>query len=563
MNRRITSTVLSLLVVSLATSVLASPTHLWSLRAGSTGSDRGQGVAYDASGNVYVTGFFEGTVNFGGGNLVSAGMMNAFLVKYAPNGTHLWSLSFGGPEGARGWTIAVDGSGNVCFGGGFNGEIDLGGGVLTSNGFEDTFLAKFDSDGNHIWSKGFGSSIGGELLFSLAVDGSDRVYITGEFFDTANYGGAPLVSEGLSDVCLASYEADGTHRWSRSFGSPDVERGVDVAATGAGEVFATGFFPDQIIIGVESPEPDTLDSAGNRDFYVARFTTNGDHVWAQSFGTALTDESRALGLDGAGNVCVAGFTEGALDLGSGPLPHAGSRDMFVASLSYSGQHIWSRSFGSTSFDEVVTLAVDAASNVILSGLFLGDIDFGGGVLSWLTNGPTVIASYDSGGNHLWSQNYSGPGAAPSVIALATNNPGELCATGGFIGTVNFGGGPLTAASSQQDIFVVEFDTGTASGVGDTPGSRSGLSLSSYPNPFNPSTTVRYTIPTSGAVTLAIYDVRGARVATLVNGAVQGAGPHAVAWNGRTDDGVPVSSGAYFARIEHNGATESRKLLLLK
>jgi hypothetical protein len=104
--------------------------------------------------------------------------------------------------------------------------------------------------------------------------------------------------------------------------------------------------------------------------------------------------------------------------------------------------------------------------------------------------------------------------------------------------------------------------GTPTGVGDTPQSYV-LSVSNYPNPFNPSTTVGYTVPTRGNVTVAIYDARGARVATLVDNETRDAGAYRVGWNGRTDNGEAVSSGIYFARIEQNGAARSKKMVLLK
>jgi flagellar hook assembly protein FlgD len=102
---------------------------------------------------------------------------------------------------------------------------------------------------------------------------------------------------------------------------------------------------------------------------------------------------------------------------------------------------------------------------------------------------------------------------------------------------------------------------TLSGVGGSPESYV-LSVSNYPNPFNPRTTVSYTVPARGHVTVAIYDARGARVATLVN-EDRDAGAYRVDWDGRADNGATVSSGVYFARIEQAGATRSKKMVLLK
>jgi len=88
-----------------------------------------------------------------------------------------------------------------------------------------------------------------------------------------------------------------------------------------------------------------------------------------------------------------------------------------------------------------------------------------------------------------------------------------------------------------------------------------LSVSNFPNPFNPGTTVKYTVPAAGRVSVTVYDARGARVVTLVD-REHARGAYSVEWNGQAK-GSPVSSGIYFARIEHAGSTRSKKMLLLK
>ena len=119
--------------------------------------DIGNGVAVDGSGNVLVTGIFSGTVNFGGGNLVSAGDFDIFVAKYNASGVHQWSRRFGSAErSTSGTDVAVDGSGNVFVTGYFSGTVDFGGGNLVSAGRSDIFLAKYNANGVHQWSKRFG-----------------------------------------------------------------------------------------------------------------------------------------------------------------------------------------------------------------------------------------------------------------------------------------------------------------------------------------------------------------------------------------------------------------------
>jgi hypothetical protein len=89
-----------------------------------------------------------------------------------------------------------------------------------------------------------------------------------------------------------------------------------------------------------------------------------------------------------------------------------------------------------------------------------------------------------------------------------------------------------------------------------------LSISSYPNPFNPVTTIRYTVPSKGRVEVSVFDLRGAHVATLVN-EEKDKGAYTQTWEGRNDAGARVSSGMYFARVKHPSETKSYKLVLQK
>jgi hypothetical protein len=98
------------------------------------------------------------------------------------------------------------------------------------------------------------------------------------------------------------------------------------------------------------------------------------------------------------------------------------------------------------------------------------------------------------------------------------------------------------------------------GVDGTPGNT--LAISSYPNPFNPQTTIEYTVPSRGQVSVAVYDSRGSFVAALVEEESE-AGVHQAQWAGTDASGHVVSSGVYFARIQHSGATRTQKLVLLK
>ena len=117
-----------------------SASHTWV--GGASWSNRSD-VALDASGNIFVTGSFMGTTDFGGITLITTGFNDIFVAKYDPNGNLLWVRGFGGPSFEFGNTVAVDGAGNVVVVGSFRGSVDFGGGLLASAGGDDIFVAKY------------------------------------------------------------------------------------------------------------------------------------------------------------------------------------------------------------------------------------------------------------------------------------------------------------------------------------------------------------------------------------------------------------------------------------
>src|SRR5262249_49670699 len=137
-----------------------------------------------------VVGSFDFTVNFGGGNLTSTGGTDIFVTKRAgATGAHLWSKRFGSTSNDTGYAVAVDSSNNVYVAGSFQGTVNFGGGNLTSAGAEDIFVLKLNgSDGSFGWQKRLGAA-GTDVGRGIAVDGSGNLTVTGEFRNTVDFGG--------------------------------------------------------------------------------------------------------------------------------------------------------------------------------------------------------------------------------------------------------------------------------------------------------------------------------------------------------------------------------------
>jgi len=352
--------------------------HRWSKDFGSTLLDRAYGVGVDSAGNITLTGDLANKVDFGGGQLSSAGNQDAFVASYDSNGVHRWSTSFGDAAFDLGNAVAVDGSGNVTIIGSFQGTVDCGGGALTSNaGSNDIFIVSYDSSGAHRWSKAFGGAQW-DSGQGVAVDGSANVIVTGTFQETVNFEGGPLTSAGSNDIFVARYNSSGVHSWSNAFGGTLSDNSEGLVVDASGNSTLIGYFKGSASFG-----GNLLTSvAGSDDIVVASYDANGAHRWSKAFGDTLNDKGHGLAVDVAGNITLTGVFQGMVDFGGVAMVSAGDNDIFIANYDSSGVHRWSKAYGSPLRDYGYGVAVDG-NDIIVTGAFYDTIDFGGGALTSL------------------------------------------------------------------------------------------------------------------------------------------------------------------------------------
>ncbi len=248
----------------------AAGTLLWARSDGGAGDEDVYGVAADGSGNIAVTGTFQGSTTFGATTLTSAGGSDAFVARYDALGNPVWARSAGGAGSESGSGVAIDKSGNVVVTGYFGGTATFGGTTLTSAGAYDVFVARYNAAGTVLWARSAGGPIDDDTGNAVAVDGSGNVVVTGSFGGTATFGGTTLTSAGTADVFVAGYNSAGTLTWAHSGGGAGDEFGSGVAIDASKHVIVTGSFQDGAVFGSTTPP-----NAGGYDVFVARVNSGG------------------------------------------------------------------------------------------------------------------------------------------------------------------------------------------------------------------------------------------------------------------------------------------------
>jgi hypothetical protein len=475
--------------------------HRWSHAIGGLATELARDVAVDAQGRVAVVGYFEGSVDFGGGKrpdaredaqkgapsdtrtgpgkdtgasapeaaqpATTAGAprdtgadtgtdpgagarrdakkVDAFVSTYAADGALLWSVQFGGDGEDAVHAVAFDAAGNAVIAGLFTGRMALGGIQLEGSGSDDAFIAKLDPQGKPLWARVLGGR-DSDAAHDVAVDTDGSIYVTGSFMsDMPVDGTTTLRSKGHEDVFLLELGPDGDVVWSQAYGNRSRDFGQRVAVDGAGNVVLLAEFTDEVAFGGPA-----LVSEGNRDLAVAKLTATGGHLWSKRFGSPFNEYGLGLAVDPAGNVALTGSFDNEIDFGGGKLVSAGESDVYVARLGPDGAHLWSQRFGSKREDIGHGIAVDRYGNLVVTGWFWGEVDFGGGPLrAEGMNKDAFLLKVSADAKHLWSRRF-GARDHDQGRGVAMTAEGDVALIAIFRFRLDLGGNVLESARAPED-----------------------------------------------------------------------------------------------------------------
>ncbi len=502
-------------------------------------------VIADESGNVYAAGYTYGSANPNG---------TILTLKYNSGGTLVWSRAYSDTNlySANANAIALDNSGNIYVTGwrslqnhyrdivilkynsagtllwrqSYNGignnddealvmKVDnnfvyLGGYIFNQYGNQDYAALKYTLDGSFVWVKTYGNLFNPDIVRGIAVDMSGNVYVTGESYSqTTQY-----------DYATIKYLPDGTQSWVSTYdydNSWDQAKALEV--DGQGNVYVTGYSNNQ--------------SSG--DYATIKYNTYGQVQWSKRYEgpDGGEDGANSIAIDNYGNVFVTGFS----------YSNAGGPDYLTIKYNEQGNVSWTKRYngnGSSFGDIAQKVMLDTAGDVYVTGYAY----YGTGRY----HDFTTIKYDNASGTQDWLMSYDYNGLYDYTYALYVDRSGSVYAAGSVMFTANntnaavvkYSQPMITNINNNNNLTAKEFSL-----------------EQNFPNPFNPSTTIKFNIPKEGNVKISVYDISGKLVSTLVN-EFKNAGSYELKF-----DGSNLSSGVYFYKMETNGYSDIKRMMLVK
>lgn len=339
-------------------------------------------IALDADGSILVSGEFTDQTNFnplGSDGVVDAVGRDGYLVKFDNNGTFQWVHHLAGARETEVLSVSIDKNNDYYITGFYEGIVEFGDGVVSQSAgnSEDIFLQKLTSAGEPLWSKFLGSSENERGQYVLAHD--EHLYFTGYYkeqidFDTDE--GEAVVSslEGSSDAFIQKMTLDGDHLWVRSFGGGSIDEGIAIAIDSeenvllGGDYLSTAYFNEDQSIFFEN-----IIGAG----FLLKLSAVGELTWVKAVRTP-----GALAIDPQDNIYTVGSFEKPFDFDPSEdeliLEGVNGTNGFLQKFDPDGNHVWVKQLekiqgsGTT---EVKSVEIDQVGNIYLGGNFWETIDF--------------------------------------------------------------------------------------------------------------------------------------------------------------------------------------------
>lgn len=539
------------ILLLLSSSISYASTWSWAKSAQGTGYEYANAVATDKLGNVVIAGAFNGdSLVFDTVALKPVGGKDIFIAKFDNQGSLIWAKPFGGTQDDIAKSMVIDSFGNIIVTGFYESPTILFDTITLINngspGYADVFIAKFDENGNVIWSKKAGGS-NNDRAESISQSPSGSLTITGYtysspmVFDTVS-----CVTNGGISIFVAEYTKDGDAIWAKSAKGSNYDYAKSIDADHNNNLIITGNFNSlNLVFNADTIFNQT--NTGHPDAFIAKYDSVGNIQWAQSLGGSLDDYGSSTICDANGDIYLAGYYGSqSVVIGADTFINKGDHDVFLAKYSPAGTLLWAKHGGGAGYDQANALAIDSSGYIYMSGYFDSEISFDTLSVTGSNGRNLFIAKYDSLGNVIetdasaWSQN-------DNAGAFALDNENNIYFAGDFTSTtLSFGSINLTN-SGNNDMFVAKRGNDLATG------SITGKTISAimiYPNPS-----------TDGLFNILFSNEKNkVKHIEIINSMGQIIGTYDVG-NQSLIKGSISTNGVYFIRVVYDSGIEIGKIIV--
>lgn len=468
-----------ILILTLSNLTSIGSSQGWTKTYGRLNDDEAYSVQQTFDGGYIIT-----------GSTIPTNSLNSalYLIKTNGSGDTTWTKTYGRPGLEYGVDVKQTTDKGFIICGYYAGVGPLG--VDITGGF-NSWLLKTDSNGDTLWTNNYGGAHNDYVNSVFQADDGGYVIIG----STRSYGAGDF------DYWILKTNASGDSLWSTTYGSFYYEIASEAQATSDGGYIIAG----------------TKQIQENADIWLLKIYSNGEEEWSQTYGGDYNDVAYSVQETADAGFIVSGYTR---SFGSG------GDDVYLIKTDMYGDTIWTKTYGGLSNDGGTSVIETAEGDFIVCGYTMsysvnGDMDL------WLIK-------TDIGGYTLWKKTYGGSGGEIGFAVIEAFD-GGLTACGS---TTSYGAG-------QRDVWLLHSDLNGTVGMTDHPSSNStGYKLGqNYPNPFSGATTIEYFIPTSGIVSVKVYDLSGRYLETLMNEYQQN-GNHSIRF-----DGHHLQEGIYYYRLQ--------------
>ncbi len=400
--------------------LIIDPEIAWMYYLGGSGGDWGGSVVVDSAGNALVAGG-TGSIDFAGRTNLPHGDGDAFALKVSPSGQLLWMTYLGGGHADGGNDIAVDSAGNALVTG-ITSSTDFAGRTNSPYGRSDAFALKVSPSGQLLWMTYLGGSEVDEGL-GITVDSAGNAMVAGGT-DSADFAGRNNSFHGVFDAFVLKLSPSGELSWMTFLGGSSDDVGFRIAADSTDNALMAG-----VTISTDFSGRNNSMHGEEADAFALKVSHSGQVLWMTFLGGSDWEMGVGIAVDSTGNSLVTGTTGSTNFAGRNNSFH-GVADGFALKVNASGQILWMTYLGGSEWDAGEGIAIDAASNALVTG-YTASANFAGRNNSQHgSNTDDAFAlKVSPAGQILWMM-YLGGSESDSGSGIAVDSAGNALVTGG-------------------------------------------------------------------------------------------------------------------------------------